>query len=159
MIEHDFSCVVRWTGNRGTGTQNYLGYDRTWDLSGDRKAVVQCSNDPRLGGDPAKFNSEELLISALSSCHMLWYLHLANQAGIVVVAYEDEPVGIGESLPDGSGRFVSAVLRPKIKIVAGADLDKAEQIHRDVHKYCFIARSVSFPLTYAAEFEVVAASG
>lgn len=86
---------------------------------------------------------------------MLWYLHLASSAGIIVHRYTDDPVGIGEVHPDGSGQFLSATLRPSIAVADGTDLGRAEAIHHDVHRYCFIARSVKFPIQYAPVFEVM----
>ncbi len=149
---HDFTSLIRWTGDRGDGTRTYAGYDRTWRIETPGKAPVECSNDPLLGGDPDKHNPEDLLISSLSACHMLWYLHLASEAGIVVRDYRDEPIGEGESAPDGSGRFIGAVLRPRIEVEAGCDLVRAEAIHHEIHKVCFIARSVSFPVRYEPVF-------
>lgn len=96
---HDFASSIIWTGNRGEGTRAYKGYDRTWDIALPGKDIIHCSNDPLLGRDPAKMNPEDLLISALSACHMLWYLHLASNAGIVVTTYRDDPIGHGETLP------------------------------------------------------------
>lgn len=153
---HDFVSSIVWTGNRGEGTLRWKGYDRTWDIALPGKEVIQCSNDPLLGGDPAKMNPEDLMISALSACHMLWYLHLASDAGIVVTSYRDDPVGHGETLPSGAGRFVSAILRPKISVQEGADLELAAQLHQKVHEFCFIARSVNFPVSYEPTFDLVA---
>lgn len=150
---HEFTASICWTGNRGLGTQTYRGYDRTWDIATDSKPTVHCSNDPALGGDPTKHNPEDLLLASLASCHMLWYLHLAADAGIIVHAYSDQPVGVGETLPNGAGRFLHATLRPHIKVSKGQDLLLAAQLHHDVHKYCFIARSVNFPVSYEPTFE------
>lgn len=153
---HNYTSRVVWTGNTGVGTAHYKAYARTWDIAVPGKPVVQCSNDPLLGGDTGKMNPEDLLLSALSACHMLWYLHYASEAGIVVTGYEDTPVGVGEVGRGGAGRFVSAELRPVIYVQAGTDLTAAEAIHHRIHEVCFIARSVNFPVTYAARFEVVA---
>lgn len=153
MKHHDYTSRIAWTGNRGDGTRTYRGYDRTWDIVTPGKAVIHCSNDPLLGGDPAKPNPEDLLLSALASCHMLWYLHLASSAGIVVHAYRDEPVGRGETEPGGAGRFLEATLRPHIVLAPGTDLDKADAIHHEIHACCFIARSVSFPVSCRATYE------
>lgn len=150
-MKHDFPAKIKWTGNLGSGTSHYRAYDRTWDMITPGKAVVHCSNDPLLGGDASKYNPEDILIAAISSCHMLWYLHLCSEAGIKVTAYEDNPVGIGESAPDGSGQFVEAILYPKITITADSDPDKARGIHDEIHKVCFIARSVNFPIRYEIE--------
>ncbi|CAM3475591.1 peroxiredoxin [Rouxiella silvae] len=151
-MEHSYSSHICWTGNLGKGTSGYRSYDRTWDISVAGKEIIHCSNDPILGGDPGKMNPEDLLISSLSACHMLWYLHLASDAGITVMHYEDSPVATGEVLKNGAGRFLSAVLRPKITVVAGTDTDAAMAIHHEIHKVCFIARSVNFPVSYDPEF-------
>ena len=151
-MSHEYTSTVVWTGNRGEGTINYRGYDRTWDIAVAGKEIVHCSNDPLLGGDPAKMNPEDLMISALSACHMLWYLHLASDAGIIVTSYKDRPVGFGVIEKGGAGRFTKAVLRPEITIRSGADIETATAIHHKIHSVCFIARSVNFPVSYEPEF-------
>lgn len=152
---HDFVSQIVWTGNRGEGTRSYKGYDRTWDIALPGKHIIHCSNDPLLGGDPSKMNPEDLLISALAACHMLWYLHLASEAGIVVTAYRDDPVGHGETLSNGAGRCVAAVLRPTVSVPEGTRLDQAAALHQAVHGFCFIARSVNFPVSYEPTFNLV----
>jgi len=147
---HDFTARIIWTGDRGEGTRHYRGYDRTWRIATPGKAPIECSNDPMLGGDPSKPNPEDLLLASLSACHMLWYLHLASNAGIVIRRYEDSPLGEGETGSRGEGRFIRAVLRPKIVVGKGADIAKADSLHHDVHQFCFIARSVNFPVSYEA---------
>ena len=149
---HDFPARVRWTGNTGAGTRTYNAYDRRWAIETPGKSVVACSNDPLLGGDPSLHNPEDLLIASLSACHMLWYLHLASKARIVVTAYEDDPIGVGETAPNGAGRFVKAILRPTITVAKGTDIDEADAIHKRIHKYCFIARSVAFPVEHEAVY-------
>ena len=151
-MAHDYTSRVVWTGNRGEGTAHYRAYDRTWDIAVPGKPVVHCSNDPLLGGDPGKMNPEDLLLSALSACHMLWYLHYASDAGLRVLGYEDSPLGQGELGPGGAGRFVKATLRPRVTLPPGSDLAAAEAIHHRIHAVCFIARSVSFPVDYEPEF-------
>ncbi len=151
-MAHTYTSLIRWTGNRGQGTAHYRAYDRTWDVAVPGKAVIACSNDPLLGGDKTKMNPEDLLLSALSACHMLWYLHYASEAGVVVQAYEDAPEGEGETGPGGAGRFVAATLRPRVTVAPGTDLAAAEAIHHRIHDVCFIARSVNFPVHYAPEF-------
>jgi len=83
---------------------------------------------------------------------MLWFLHLASDAGIIVHSYEDNPVGTGESLPDGTGRFIRADLRPKIGLTPGSDTTLADEVHGRIHNHCFIARSVNFPVSITATY-------
>lgn len=151
-MKHDYSSHIVWTGNRGEGTSGYRTYDRTWDVAVPGKAVIHCSNDPLLGGDASKMNPEDLLLSALSACHMLWYLHYASDVGIIVTGYQDKPLGLGEVSASGAGRFVSAVLRPRITVQPGTDIDTATGIHGRIHEVCFIARSVNFPISYDPTF-------
>ena len=151
---HDFDAKSVWTGNLGTGNATYKGYARSWEVRTPGKPVIACSNDPLLGGDPSLHNPEDMLIAALSACHMLWYLHLAHNAGIVVLGYEDDPVGHGESAASGAGRFLGATLRPVITLAEGSDIERADAVHHEIAKVCFIARSVNFPLRYSARYEI-----
>jgi organic hydroperoxide reductase OsmC/OhrA len=139
----EFKSRIQWTGNRGTGTSAYRAYARTWDIEVPGKAVIHCSNDPDLGGDPSLMNPEDLLLSAVSGCHMLWYLHLASDNNICVLSYRDEPVGIGETARSGAGRFLSIQLNPAIVVTEASDLRAARALHEQVHDLCFIARSLS----------------
>ncbi|KZY40439.1 peroxiredoxin [Roseovarius sp. HI0049] len=152
MSEHDYTARVVWTGNRGEGTASYRAYDRTWNVETPGKPVIHCSNDPMLGGDPTLHNPEDMLIAALSACHMLWYLHLASDAGIAVQGYSDDPLAVGETERSGASRFLRATLRPEIVVPAGTDLDRADAIHHEIGKVCFIARSVNFPVSYDARY-------
>ncbi|MCJ2187796.1 OsmC family protein [Novosphingobium beihaiensis] len=151
-MEHHYVSAVVWTGNRGEGTASYRSYDRSWDVAVPGKPVIHCSNDPLLGGDPGKMNPEDLLLSALSACHMLWYLHFASDAGIVVSGYEDNPVGTGIVEKSGAGRFTAATLHPRITVRPGTDIAAATALHDKIHGVCFIARSVNFPVHYEPEF-------
>ena len=154
MKQHLYTSKIRWTGNTGEGTAHYRAYTRDWEVAVPGKPVIPCSNDPLLGGNKGLMNPEDLLLSALSGCHMLWYLHLASDAGIVVTAYEDAPEGTGELEPGGAARFVKAVLHPRITVKPGADMARAEAIHHEIHKVCFIARSVNFPVEIEPVFTI-----
>lgn len=151
-MNHLYGSHILWTGNRGQGTAGYRGYDRSWTIAVPGKPPIACSNDPLLGGDPGRMNPEDLLLSALSACHMLWYLHFAADAGLIVTAYEDSPEATGEVEPGGAGRFAEAVLRPRITLRAGSDPDLAAALHDRIHEVCFIARSVSFPVRHEPVF-------
>lgn len=141
-----FTTRIRWTGNTGQGTAHYRAYTRDWEVAVPGKPVIRCSNDPAIGGDPSLMNPEDMLLSALAGCHMLWFLHLASDAGVVVTGYEDTPEGLAEGQPGGAQRFASVTLHPRVTVKRGADLERAAQIHERIHEVCFIARSVNFPV-------------
>ena len=146
MKQHHYTPIIEWTGNRGTGTSGYRDYERSHVLTAGNKPPIPGSSDPAFRGDAGAWNPEDLLVAAISSCHMLWYLHLASAAKIVVVGYRDQPEGVMEEDATGSGRFTRAILRPEVTIAAGSDAAKAEALHHDAHEMCFIANSVNFPI-------------
>ena len=145
--EHRYEVHLRWTGNDGTGTSSYRAYRRDHEISAAGKPPVAASSDPAFRGDDTRYNPEELLVAALSSCHMLSFLHLCAINDLIVESYEDDPLGIMEETPDGGGRFVSVVLRPLIRYAGEPDLARASSLHEEAHHLCFIANSVNFPVT------------
>ncbi len=150
---YNYESKIIWTGNRGEGTKEYDSYDRTWDINIPNKKTINCSNDPILGGDSKKMNPEDLLISSLAACHMLWYLHFASDENIVVIDYIDNPLGTGEVKANGAGRFLKITLRPEITLKKGSDVKKAFEIHSKIHDVCFISRSLNFPVDYKPKFK------
>jgi len=151
--EHHYSVQVRWTDDLGTGTSGYRAYKRDHEISAAGKPPILGSSDPAFRGDPSRYNPEELLVASLSTCHMLWYLNLCAEAGIVVKGYADEPIGKMAETADGGGRFIEVVLRPRVMVAAGADQDLAQRLHEKAHHLCFIANSVNFPATCQATIE------
>lgn len=143
--QHHYRVETDWTGNRGHGTRSYQGYERSHDIRVVGKPVLAGSSDRAFRGDASRHNPEELLVAALSACHMLSYLHMATLAGVVVTAYRDVAEGTMQADAQG-GRFVTVVLRPTVTIDAGSDPAKAMAVHEDAHRACFIANSVNFPV-------------
>ena len=143
---HNYTTTVRWTGNLGTGTTGYKDYARNYEISAPGKPLIPGSSDPAFRGDAARYNPEDLMVASLSSCHMLWYLHLCAVNKIVVLDYEDHAQGTMEEAADGGGRFLEVTLRPQITIAAGSDLESAKRLHHDAHAKCYIANSANFPV-------------
>ncbi len=149
MNEHHFRMTVTWTGNRGTGTSDYRAYSRDHEVLCTGKSVtIPGSSDPAFRGNGSRYNPEELLVAALSQCHMLWYLHLCADAGIVVTAYVDDAEGAIRLNADGSGEFREVVLRPKITLADPGCREEALNLHERANAMCFIARSVNFPVRH-----------
>jgi organic hydroperoxide reductase OsmC/OhrA len=145
--EHRYSVTVAWRGNLGTGTSDYRAYARDHQITADGKTAIAGSSDPAFRGDRTRWNPEELLVASLSSCHQLWYLHLAAAAGIVVTAYVDRAEGVMAERPDRSGCFTRVVLRPAVTVAPGSDTARAMALHHPAHEKCFIANSMNFPVT------------
>jgi organic hydroperoxide reductase OsmC/OhrA len=145
--EHNYQLSMQWTGNTGQGTGNYRSYERSHTISAKGKPVIAASSDPAFQGDASKYNPEELLLASLSGCHMLWFLHLCSDHGIVVIDYRDEPVGTMIETENG-GKFQEVILRPQVIITDQALVDKANALHAEANRFCFIANSVNFPVRH-----------
>lgn len=151
---HHYTTALEWTGNLSNGTSSYTAYGREHTISIQGKPDIFASSDPAFRGNAARHNPEELLVAALSSCHMLWYLHLCADAGVVVIAYVDVAKGTMEESSSG-GRFTEVVLNPKVTVVKAEMIEKANALHDEAHKMCFIANSCNFPVRHLPECEVM----
>ena len=147
MKEHSYNVQVVWTGNQGEGTAHYRAYSRDHEISGQGKRIpIPGASDPAFRGDPTRYSPEELLVAALSSCHMLWVLHLCADAGIVVTGYRDDAIGTMRENSDGSGEFTRVLLRPKLTVTDPARASELPRLHERAHQLCYISRSVNFPV-------------
>ena len=79
---------------------------------------------------------------------MLWVLHLCADAGIIITAYTDDAAGEMTENQDGSGQFSRVLLRPRMTITDGTRIEEARALHAKAHQFCFIARSVNFPIEH-----------
>lgn len=146
MKAHHYSIHLKWTGNLGAGTQSYKSYSRDFEVRAPGKPVFRGSADSAFRGNPEKYNPEEMLVAALSSCHKLWYLHLCAEAGITVTAYEDDATGLMAETKDGGGHFQWVRLQPKVSILESTAFAQAQALHARAHSLCFIANSCNFPV-------------
>jgi len=151
---HHYKAVIQWTGNKGSGTNHYTHYERDYSVIIEKKPIINGSSDPAFRGDENKYNPEDLLVSAISSCHMLWYLHLCSVEGVVVEEYTDTATGLMEERQDGSGCFTEVVLNPRVIVSLESMLPKATELHAIANKMCFIANSVNFPIKHLPEIIV-----
>ena len=145
-LQHNYTLTVKWTGNTGTGTSDYRGFERSHTISAGNKPAIFASSDPAFRGDKTKYNPEELFLASLSSCHMLWYLHLCAEAGVIVTDYVDNATGIMLETPDGGGHFTEVTLNPVVTVSEIAMTEKANELHTKANGLCFIANSVNFPV-------------
>ena len=141
--EHHYRLHLQWNGDH---TRTYDEYTREHVIRIVGKPDLVATADPIFRGDATKHNPEDLLLAALSSCHMLTYLALCARARIDVSSYRDQATGTLLLTPDGGGRFTEVVLHPEVIIAEERMLAKAREFHLAAHKYCFIANSVNFPV-------------
>lgn len=144
--KHNYTLKVKWTGNSGTGTSGYKDYERSHSILVENKVELFCSSDPIFRGDESKHNPEDLLLASVSSCHMLFYLHLCAVAGIIVTEYIDKVTGIMVETEHGDGKFTEITLNPTVTIIDSSMVQKANELHKKANELCFIANSLNFPV-------------
>jgi organic hydroperoxide reductase OsmC/OhrA len=157
QLLHQFSVDLTWTGARDEGTATYTSYGRDHLLTSGARPPLPGTSDPGFRGDPARWSPEDLLVGALAQCHMLWFLHLAANAGVAVVGYSDAASGTMRIEAAGHGQFTEVVLRPRVTVrtttlADGTAVDDVllAGIHHRAQEHCFIARSVNFPVRHEA---------
>jgi organic hydroperoxide reductase OsmC/OhrA len=116
MKNHQYKSKVIWIGNTGESTKNYRSYQRNYTISVDGKTDILGSSDPAFLGNPELHNPEDLLLASVSSCHLLWYLHLCSVNKILVLEYEDLAEGTMIENENGSGKFSEINLKPRIVV-------------------------------------------
>jgi len=148
---HQYRTSLLWTGNLGQGTSDYRAYSRNHEITAEGKPTLPGTSDPAFRGDVSRYTPEDLLVSSLSSCHMLWYLHLCAVNGVIVIDYTDQAYGEMLENPDGSGQFVQVTLHPRVVVSQSSMIRLATSLHHDANRMCFIARSVNFPVHHKPE--------
>ncbi|MGF0116704.1 OsmC family protein [Promicromonospora sp. Marseille-Q5078] len=148
---HNYAVTVAWpdpdTGGGGAaGTTSYTSYSRDHQVRLTGKPPLPGSADPAFRGDPTRYNPEELFVVSLAQCHMLWFLHLAAERGLVVREYVDDTTGTMRVESRGEGQFTDVTLRPRVTVDPGehATDDAVAELHHRAHALCFISRSVNF---------------
>jgi organic hydroperoxide reductase OsmC/OhrA len=128
-------------------------YSRGHTVSFDGGTVVPASASPHVVGKwavEAAIDPEEMLVAALSDCHMLSFLHVARLAGFAIAAYSDHAEGVMEEIAPGRQAVTRVVLHPKIEWTGEVpDQAKLDHMHHEAHEACFIANSVKTNVTVA----------
>jgi organic hydroperoxide reductase OsmC/OhrA len=143
-MHHTYTSQLIWSGSTAT----YAGYDRTYLLRVPGKPDLSGSADPAFRGDAELHNPEELLLMALSACHLLTFLALCARAQVTVLEYRDAAVGVMETDANGGGRFSSVTLRPTVTVAMAQDIEGVTRLHARARQQCFIANSVAFPVAH-----------
>ena len=144
MKTFQYTVAVEWTGNDGSGTSTGR-FGRDNELSTSGKPTIVGSAPREFGGDGVSWAPEDLLVGAVSQCHMLTYLFACSRHGVVVESYRDEAVGTLEVEGAAGGQFREVELRPVVVISSG-DPALAVSLHEEASKSCYIGRSVNIAI-------------
>jgi organic hydroperoxide reductase OsmC/OhrA len=144
MKQHRFKLHTKWHGDKDNGTSSVAAYDRSHTVTVPGKPELHLITGNPLYGDSSKLNPEDLLVAALSSCHLLSYLYLCAMAGVVVIDYEEEATGLMDEYPAGGGKFTQVTLNPVVTVKDASMVEKAIELHHKAHEICYIAKSVNF---------------
>ncbi len=142
--QHHYKLTAQWHGNKGTGTSGLRAYDRSHTVSIAGKPDLLLTTDNAAVGDKTKLNPEDLLVTAISSCHMLSYLYVCALEGVIVTDYIDHATGTMIEEATGGGQFQEVTLNPIVTVAEASMVDKANELHHKAHEICYIANSVNF---------------
>lgn len=141
-----YTATISWSRNQDSFSDNKYSRVHTWAFDGG--AVVKASSSPHVVPVPYSsaeaIDPEEAFVASLSSCHMLWFLHLAAKGGFVVEQYEDSAEGVMARNESGKLAMTEVSLHPKVKFAGDSQPNTSgiEQLHHAAHEECFIANSV-----------------
>jgi organic hydroperoxide reductase OsmC/OhrA len=141
---HNYKLTAEWHGNKGSGTSGLKTYDRSHTVTIEGKPQLFLTTDNAAVGDKTKLNPEDLLVTAVSSCHMLSYLYVCALEGIIVTSYIDHATGTMVEYEAGGGQFQEVTLNPVVTVAETSMIDKANELHHKAHEICYIANSVNF---------------
>jgi organic hydroperoxide reductase OsmC/OhrA len=153
--QHNYKLALKWTGNQGSGTSNYKEFERSYSIQIENKPIINGSSDPEFRGDRTKHNPEELLLAAVSSCHMLWYLHFCSENKIIVLEYIDNATAILDETATGNGKFSSITLNPTVTVTEKSMVELATELHIKANEFCFVANSLNLKVEHKPIFNVV----
>ncbi|MDN3492701.1 OsmC family protein [Winogradskyella bathintestinalis] len=154
-IHHTFKAKVSWSLGAEDSTCNPRTFSRNHKVTIVNKVVdIPMSAAKTFRGDDTLYNPEDLLLSALASCHMMSYLYVCSQHNIEVLSYSDYAEGDLEVLASGRGSFQFVRLRPVVTIKDATQKDLALSLHDKANALCFIANSCNFPISHEANIKV-----
>lgn len=142
MAKH--AATIVWSRGNDAFVDNQYSRAHEWQFDGG--AVIAASASPHIVPEPfslaANVDPEEAFVAALSSCHMLFFLSLAAERGVIVDHYRDEAYGSLRKNADGRLAMTEVVLRPAGRYLGAPSRSEIEALHAAAHHSCFIANSV-----------------
>lgn len=135
-MAHLYPLTITWTGNTLVDP-----YSRDAVTSAAGKVAIPVSSAAEYAGNGLRWNPEDLLGSALATCHMLTFLALCAKAKVEVTRYEDSAVSVLDTIEKETS-VTEIHLNPTIRVTPGTSKAKVEDLFHKAHKYCFVANSI-----------------
>ncbi|HKY13719.1 MAG TPA: OsmC family protein [Microthrixaceae bacterium] len=157
MATSEYRVTMRWVGNDGRGTAELETFGRDGELSSDGLPTIPTSSSPDHAGSAGGWTPEDLLAGAVSQCQMLWFLHLCAKNEIVVQSYVDDVVATLK-VKGSKGTVSSIALNVSVEVSSG-DLTLAESLFTKAGELCYVARSLSSPVTHTLSITSVPVPG
>ena len=145
-MNHLFKVALNWIKKEPQTDSSTRIYTKSHHISIEGKPDLEVSAAKAFKGDPNLYNPEDLLLSSLTSCHMMSYLYCCMQYKIEVISYQDHSEATLQVNPDGSGKIVKVDLFPEIIISNSSQIELALSLHKKANELCFIANSCNFPV-------------
>ena len=150
-MNHLFKVALNWMKKDNISSSSTRIYTKSHHISIEGKPDLEVSAAKAFKGDPNLYNPEDLLLSSLTSCHMMSYLYCCMQYKIEVISYQDHSEATLQVNPDGSGKIVKVDLFPEIIISDSSQIELAISLHKKANELCFIANSCNFPVYHHAK--------
>ncbi|MGV0996986.1 OsmC family protein [Empedobacter falsenii] len=150
-MNHLFKVALNWIKKESKMDSSTRIYTKSHHISIEGKPDLEVSAAKAFKGDPNLYNPEDLLLSSLTSCHMMSYLYCCAQHKIEVISYQDHSEATLQVNPDGSGKIVKVDLFPDIIISDSSQIELALSLHKKANELCFIANSCNFPVYHHAK--------
>lgn len=150
-MNHLFKVALNWIKKESKMDSSTRIYTKSHHISIEGKPDLEVSAAKAFKGDPNLYNPEDLLLSSLTSCHMMSYLYCCAQHKIEVISYQDHSEATLQVNPDGSGKIVKVDLFPDIIISDSSQIELAISLHKKANELCFIANSCNFPVYHHAK--------
>ena len=141
--------MLSWRSD-GEFTSGRYSRRHEWRFDGGAAVIASSSPDvvPVPMSDAAGVDPEEALVASVSSCHMLWFLSLAQNAGLDIASYADTAEGEMGRIGPGRVAITRIVLRPEIAFNGRQpDAEELTRLHHEAHELCFIANSLKTEIT------------
>ncbi|MCA4777860.1 OsmC family protein [Empedobacter stercoris] len=145
-MKHIFKTTLNWIKKEPISDSSERFYTKSHHISNEGKPNLEISAAKAFKGDPNLYNPEDLLLSSLTSCHMMSYLYCCAQHKIEVISYTDHSEATLVVNADGSGKIIVVNLFPEVIIADETQIELALSLHKKANELCFIANSCNFPV-------------